>query len=134
MSVCLPVIERFKQNLPTYHTRGMRKAVFNKFGRIAPNVKPAHLRYFTLFYSKLTGDASASGNFMQADVDSQIKLFIDLEDPTIITDLRTLNSSSERNKYDRFWEECDAALNEELIQQLMIDVTVRSLTKQVPFW
>ena len=53
-------------------------------------------------------------NFMQADVDSRIKLFIDLEDPTIITDLRTLNSSSERTKYDRFWEECDAVLNEEV--------------------
>ena len=51
-------------------------------------------------------------NFMQADVG--IKLFIDLEDPTITTDLRALNSSSERTKYDRFWEECDAVLNEEV--------------------
>ena len=77
----------------------MQKALFNKFGQIAPNVKPAHLRYF---YSELTGDTSALINFMQADVDSWMKLFIDLEDPSIITDLRTLNSSSERTKYDRF--------------------------------
>ena len=89
----------------------MRKALFNKFGRIASNVTPAHLCYF---YSKLTGDASASMSFLQADVDSRIKLFIDLEDPTITTDLRALNSSSERTKYDRFWEECDAVLNEEV--------------------
>ena len=67
-------------------------------------------------------------SFLQADVDSRIKLFIDLEDPTITTDLRALNSSSERTKYDRFWEECDAVLMKRLIQQLMIDVTVRSLT------
>ena len=111
MMVCLPVIEQFKQQLPTYHTRGMRKALFSKFGRIAPNIKPACLRYF---YSELTGDSSASINFMQAEVDSRVKQFIELEDPSVITDLRTLNSTTERAKFDRFWQECDAVLNEEI--------------------
>jgi len=70
-----------------------------------------HLLIYAIFIaSSLVMHASASMNFMQADVDSRIKLFIDLEDPTITTDLRTLNSSSERTKYDRFWEECDAVL------------------------
>ena len=111
MSVCLPVIEKFKKQLPTYHTRGMRKALFSKFGRIAPTVKPAHLRYF---YSELTGDSSASINFMQAEVDSRIKQFIELEDPFVIPDLRTLNSSTERSKFDHFWQVCDTVLNEEI--------------------
>lgn len=77
----------------------MCKALYKKFGRIAPNVKSVHLRYL---YSELTGDASASMNFMQAEVDSRIKQFIELKDPDVITDLRTLNSSSERAKYDCF--------------------------------
>jgi len=64
--ICLLVTEKFKQQLPTYHTRGMRKALPNKFGHIAPNMTPAYLRYF---YSELTGDFSASINFMQAEVD-----------------------------------------------------------------
>ena len=107
----------------------MRKALFNKFGRIAPNAKPAHLRYV---YSELTGDVSAPINFMQADVDTRIRLFIDLEDPNIITDLRTLNSSGERTKYDQFWEECDAVLNEE-VDTAVDDRRHSEITQQMPF-
>ena len=83
-----PSLKGLSKICQPYHTRGTQKALFNKFGRIVPNAKPAHLRYF---YSELTGDVSASINFMQADVDSRIRLFIDLEDPNIITDIRTLN-------------------------------------------
>lgn len=43
-SQCLPVIELFKKQLPTFHTRAMKKALFEKFGRIAASLKPAHLR------------------------------------------------------------------------------------------
>lgn len=139
MSLCLPVIEHFKQNIPEYHTRAMKKALFTKFGRIAPSVKPAHLRYF---YRELTGDASASTHALQAEIDSRIKLFIDMEDPNVVCDLRALNSSSQRVKYDRFWEECDAVLNEEVgvavddrrhteITHLATAISVRDLWERV---
>lgn len=76
---------------------------------------------------------------MQADVDSRIKLFIDLEDPNIITDLRTLNSSSERTKYmyDQFRvlnEEVDTAVDDRRhseITHLASALSVRDLFKRV---
>ena len=45
-------IEAVKQNIPVYHTRAMRSALFQKFGRISPTIKPAVMRYF---YKSLTG-------------------------------------------------------------------------------
>lgn len=70
ISACLPLIENFKQKIQIYHTRSMRKALFTKFGRIAPSIKPSVLRYF---YRELTGDVSASRNAVQATIDSRIK-------------------------------------------------------------
>lgn len=77
---------------------------------IAPTFKSAHLRFFS---SDLTGDISASTNALQAEVDSRIKQLIDLEDPNVVSDLKTLNSSTERAKFDRFWQECVAVLSED---------------------
>ena len=45
-------IERIKALLPTFHTRAMKRAMFEKFGRISSNVKPLALRYF---YKEITG-------------------------------------------------------------------------------
>ena len=45
-------VEDIKKIIPIYHTRAMRKALFNKFGRVSPSTKPASLRYF---YKELTG-------------------------------------------------------------------------------
>ena len=46
------VVEEIKANLPIYHSRAMRAAMFVKFGRVSSAVKPAILRYF---YKDLTG-------------------------------------------------------------------------------
>ena len=35
-------IERIKALLPTFHTRAMKRAMFEKFGHIFNNVKPLH--------------------------------------------------------------------------------------------
>ncbi len=48
-----PVIEAIKQNIPVYHTRAMKTAIFKKFGRVSSNVKPSVLRYL---YRELTGE------------------------------------------------------------------------------
>ena len=48
-----PVVEKIKAELPVFHSRAMRTAMYEKFGRISPNVKPSVLRYF---YKELTGE------------------------------------------------------------------------------
>lgn len=48
-----PLIEEIKSKLPIFHTRAMRTSMFQKFGRISPNIKPSVLRYF---YKELTGE------------------------------------------------------------------------------
>ena len=89
MSVCLPVIERFKQICQSTTLEVCEKLS-------STSLVGLHQMLNLLIYAIFI--VSSLVNFMQADVG--IKLFIDLEDPTIITDLRTLNSSSERTKYD----------------------------------
>ncbi len=46
------VIEEVKKTIPVYHTRAMKSALYYKFGRVSPGMKPAVLR---LFYKELTG-------------------------------------------------------------------------------
>lgn len=46
------VIEEVKGSLPVYHSRAMRKAMYNKYGRVCPSLKPATLRFL---YHDLTG-------------------------------------------------------------------------------
>ena len=122
------VIERVKQCLPVYHTRAMRSAMYQKFGRISAKVKPAVLRYF---YRDLTGkclktitrnilalatplgDQSASDTTSQSLVDARIKEMIDMEDADIVPDLRALNSG-QRTRFDVFWAECEKFLAEEV--------------------
>jgi hypothetical protein len=47
-----PVVEDIKKVLPSFHTRAMRKAMFQKFGRVSSGIKPSVLRFF---YKELTG-------------------------------------------------------------------------------
>ena len=49
------VIENVKKMIPTFHTRAMRTAMFEKFGKVSASVNPAILRYF---YKDLTGMAN----------------------------------------------------------------------------
>ena len=67
---------------------------------------------------------------------------IELDDPDIIPDLRTLNSSTTRAKFDNFWRECEAILNEEVgvavddrchteITHLASAISVRDLWERV---
>ena len=46
------VIEHVKEYIPTYHTRTMRKEMFQRFGRLTSSVKPAVMRFI---YRSLTG-------------------------------------------------------------------------------
>ena len=85
----------------------MRNILFTKFGRISHRVKPYILRYL---YSELSGDCCAADT---AEIDDRVYQIIELEDPDI-ADMRTLNSSTSHAKFNRFWNECEAVLNEEI--------------------
>ena len=117
----------------------MRLVLFMKFGRVSPNIKPQVLRYF---FHELTGDSCASDTSDQAEIDERIRQIIELEDPDITADLRTLNSSTSRAKFDRFWSECEAILNEEVgvavddrrhseVTHLATAISVRDLWERV---
>jgi len=43
---CHQVIESIKVNIPTYHTRAMRKVMYDKFGLVSRNMNKAVLRHF----------------------------------------------------------------------------------------
>lgn len=51
-SDCQSVIESVKKNIPTYHTRAMRRELFSLFGRLTSSVKPAVMRHI---YRTITG-------------------------------------------------------------------------------
>ena len=48
------VVEQIKPQLPQFHTRAMRQALFTKYGRVNSGVNPAVL---CSFYKDLTGDS-----------------------------------------------------------------------------
>ena len=134
----IATIERVKQLLPSFHTRAMRRAMFEKFGRFSHSVKPAMLRYF---YCDLTGDSSASETTAEGEVDRRVLQFLEMEDPDILLDLRAVNSG-QKSKYDLFWDECGKYLNEEVcaavddrrhtqITHLARAISVRDLISQV---
>ena len=45
-------VEEAKKKIPKFHSRAMRSALFQKFGRVSSGVKPSVLRFF---YKELTG-------------------------------------------------------------------------------
>ena len=53
-------------------------------------------------YSELSGDHCAADTTDQAEIDDRVYQIIELDDPDIIADLRTLNSSTSRATFDRF--------------------------------
>lgn len=107
----LPVVEVVKPLLPQYHTRAMRKSLLSKYGHVSSSVKPAVLR---AFYKDLTGDSSAASNVDEAEIDKRVQLILDMEpeDPNTVIDLRSLNSSTDRAKFDVFWDHCAQVLEE----------------------
>ncbi|CAB4024057.1 Hypothetical predicted protein [Paramuricea clavata] len=82
-------IEIVKKQIPTFHTRAMRQSLMQKYGRVAPNKKPAVLRSL---YRVLTDDSSAATNEHTAEIDERVRLILDMEDPDVVLDLRALNT------------------------------------------
>ena len=109
----LGVIEQIKPRLPQFHTRAMRQAMFEKFGRVSPNVKPSVLRFF---YRNLTGDCSASHDMCESIIDERVQEIINIEpeDPNTVINLREVKSNDSKTKFDVFWDEAKKYINEDL--------------------
>ena len=78
---CQPIIKDVKKKLPVFHTRAMRKAVFEKFGLISPNVHKSILRHF---HRDLTGDQSVSSSITEQEVDESLCALFELEEPDLV--------------------------------------------------
>ena len=137
----LAVIERVKALMPQFHTRAMRKAMYEKFGRVSSGVKPKVLR---VFYRDLTGDCSASHDLPESIVDERVReiLTMELEDPRTLVDLREVKHPELRSKFDVFWEEAHKYINEDLgaavddrrhgeVTHLAKAISIRDLREQV---
>ena len=131
-------IEAVREQIPTFHTRAMRRSLLQKYGRVAPNIKPAVMRSL---YRELTGDSSAAANEHIAEIDERVRLLLDMEDPDVVLDLRALHTGH-KSQYDVFWGECQKFLEEEvgtpvddrrhsLVTHLARAISARDLLEQV---
>ena len=103
-------IEIIKDKIPIFHTRAMRQSLTMKYGRVAPNLKAAILRSL---YREVTGDSSAATNEHVAEIDERVRLLLEMEDPDVVLDLRSLQTGH-KSQYDVFWDECRKFLEEEV--------------------
>ena len=102
------------------------------------------VRYYILLlllWCAISGDQSASTTTDQAQVDARVREAIDMEDPNIVLDLRSLNTS-EAGCYDVFWNECQKFLAEDIspavddrrhghIAHLSRAISIRDFVEQV---
>ena len=108
---CQPILETLKASLPEYHTRAMRRAMFEKFGLVTKNVKKSVLRHF---YRDLTGDCATSPSISEKEVDERLSALFELEEPDLIYDLRDANPGNQSNRYSVFWSTAKTFLEEDI--------------------
>ena len=90
--------------------------VFFKYS-LFKKVTPAILR--TLYFD-LTGDASAT-NTISKEIEEHLRVMMQLEDPSIIVDLRT-NNGFKGKKFDVFWNEMEAYFNEVICYYIILSL------------
>jgi len=92
---CQPIIESLKADMPQYHTRAMRRAMF---GLVTKNIKKSVLRHF---YCDLTGDCATSPSISEK-VEERLLAFFELEEPDLLYNL-DVNRGNQSNCYSVFW-------------------------------
>ena len=88
-----PVIEEVKKSIPQFHTTAMRRAMYEKFGLISSSIKSV-LRHL---YREFTDD-----------VNERVSTFLELEELTLMYDLR----DSYSGKFETFWDKANEYLQE----------------------
>ena len=68
------------KEIPTYHTREMRRDFVNSFGSVC-DVKSYVLREA---YKRLSGDASAAENSTEKEINNRVSEALDMSDPVFV--------------------------------------------------
>ena len=105
---CQPIIEELKKQIPQYHTRAMRREVYNKFGLTTSSIKKSVLRHL---YKDLVSDSSASTNLTEHEIDERVASLFELEEPSLVYDLRE-HFSGRQSQFDVFWEKAKQYLED----------------------
>lgn len=97
--------------------------------------------YIHIHVLHCAGDASAASSLDEKVINDRVQLFVDMEDPDVVLDLRALNSG-QKTKYDTFWDEVQKFLREDVglaaeerrhseVTHLARAISVRDLLEQV---
>ena len=132
------VLTAIKELIPKYSTRTMRKEFIDLYHG-SFGVQPAVLRHM---YRFLTNDCSAADCAATAAVDDRVAKFaLNSDDPDLIYDLRKLNGRPTDPRFDRFWNEMQAFLDEKVmavnerrhgdVLYLPLAISVEDLVNQV---
>ena len=105
-----PLIEELKKDIPQYHTRAMKRVMYEKFGLVTPSTKKSVLRHL---YKDLVGDCSASANLSESEIDERVAALFELEEPSLVYDLRD-HFSGRQSKFDIFWQKAKEYLEEDV--------------------
>lgn len=105
-----PIIEKIKTCIPQYHTRAMRRAAYEKFGLLMPSTKKSVVRHL---YKDLVGDASASCNLSESEIDERVAAVVELEEPSLAFDLRD-HFSGRQSQFEMFWQKAKEFLEEDV--------------------
>jgi hypothetical protein len=87
------------------------------------------------------GDQSAADTTQQSYIDQQIRQMIDMEDVSVVADLRSHNQG-QSHKFEYFWSECEKFINEDIgravddrrhgsVTHMARAISIRDLKEQV---
>lgn len=93
------VIQSLGKDLPSFHTRAMRRAFIQKASLIC-NLKASNARFI---YKSLAGDSTLPEHPSEKELDLRVQQAFEMEDPEIITDLRQHNKG-QPSKYHIFFD------------------------------
>lgn len=103
LTMAMRFLKRIEPDIPSYHTRAMRKLFDSQVKQInTVNIPPHVIRKI---YQNLTGDISAE--LQSAEIDKRVNLAIECNDPDLICDLRHLNKGRPSDTFDIFFRELE---------------------------
>ena len=88
----------------------MRRAAYEKFGLIMPNTKKSVVRHV---YKDLVGDASASSNLSESEIDERVAALLELEEPDLVYDLRD-HFGGRQSRFELFWQKAKEYIEEDV--------------------
>lgn len=94
---------KLSDNQLFYSTRAMRQDFLDQYSRITKSPKSRNL----------LDDGSSASCSAESEVDDRVaRAIVDIDDPSIVVDLRRLNGKPTTSKFDAFWQELAIYLEE----------------------